>query len=417
MSFLQNYALLTQGNESPQVYHQWAGLSAMSSLISRRVWVDQGVYTCYPNMYVMLVGSAGIKKSTAMNVARKLIREIRTIPIAPPSITREALTLLMAEQDSPCKKSFKYNEKVHQYTHISLFANELVTLLNAGGNPMGMIETLTDIWDQDVFEVKTKNKGTDLIPGPFVTILGCLTTETMGNLMNTKIISSGFSRRCMFVYSNDYGTAVPRPKVTDEQVAAWDACVARGKELQQICGQFVWDPEAEIWWDAWYTKAHEIKAQETDGMRQRYLQSKPEYVIKVAMLVTLSSTNDLVLTAEALEVALAYIEAIEPNMTVAFEGTGRNELSPIASQVENMVNNSDKPIPVKVIYATFFKEANKEEMDKIIAHLQSADKIQVFSIPHGEIMVRFVASAAVTAALKVGQPSHQPQPGQSSTGS
>lgn len=392
MSFLQNYALLTTGNESPQVYHHWAGLSALSSIVSRRVWIEQNVYTCYPNMYVLLVGSAGIKKSTAMNVARRLVRELKTIPIAPPSITKEALMQHMAEEDSPCKKNFKVGESLHHYTHISIFANELVTFLNAGGNPMGMIDMMTDIWDQPVFEVKTKNKGTDLIPGPYVTMLGCLTTETMGNLMNTKIISSGFSRRCMFVYSNDYGEPVPRPKVTPEMLEAWEACMARGKELLKVSGEFVWTSGADEWWDKWYRECHARKADEKDGMLQRYLQSKPEYVLKVAMLTTLSDTNDLILTPEKLELALAFIDQIEPNMTIAFEGTGRNELSPVAAAISTMILSSDKPITVKMIYRTFFKDAQTEEIDKILNHLASVDKIKRLTVTQGQITMQLVAS-------------------------
>ena len=38
----------------------------------------------------------------------------------------------------------------------------------AGGNPIGMIDFFTDVWDQEVFRVETKNKGTDIILNPYV---------------------------------------------------------------------------------------------------------------------------------------------------------------------------------------------------------------------------------------------------------
>jgi len=399
-SFIRSYATFTTGNESPEVYHSWGALSALSSIMSRRVWVDMGFFTVYPNMYVMFVGNAGIKKSTAMNIAKSIVRAIRPpITIAPSSITREAMTQLMAEEGSPCKKIFKHEGVVKSYTHLSIFANELVTLLNAGGNASGMIETLTDIWDQDIFEVKTKNKGNDYIEQPFLTILGCLTTDTINNLFNNKIISSGFSRRCIFVHSDDFGTPVPRPVITAEQKQAWDDCVARANSLQAVSGQFSWEPSALDWWDTFYRANHERKTKEENSVMQRYLQSKPEYVIKIAMLTTLSETNDLVLTPEQLQLANAFLEQIEPSMTMIFDGSGRNELSPIASAIERTVVGSPQPIMRKKIYAMFFKDAQVEEIDKILTHLARVDKIRMFNLEKDNTTIQFVGSLAVVDAL------------------
>lgn len=392
MSFLKNYSKFTEGNESPTVYHTWAGLSALSSIISRRVWIDMGFFTVYPNMYILFVGKAGIKKSTAMNIARKLVRQIKTIPISPPSITREAMTQMMSEEGSPCQKTFKHDGKLKTYTHLSIFCNELVTLLNAGGNATGMIETITDIWDQDLFEVKTKNRGTDYIQGPYITICGCITTETMNNLMNTKIISSGFSRRCLFVHSNDYGTPVPVPIITDDQKNAWDECVKRAKELQNIDGEFEWSADARKFWHDFYIKNHDRKAKEDNGVMQGFLQSKPEYVLKVAMLTTLSESDKLIITPEHLALADEFIRQIEPEMSLVFEGTGRNELSPIASAIERMIVDSPKAIPIKRIYATFYNDANTEEIDKILQHLARVDKIKTGTVTKGKTEIRIACS-------------------------
>lgn len=395
MSFLQDYMIFASGNESPAVYHKWCALSTLSHLVSRRIWIDQGIFTIYPNMYILLVGNAGIKKSTAMSLSRSLVREIKTIPIAPPSITKEALTQFMAEKDSPCQKNFKLEKdgkpSLVQYTHLSIFSNELVTLLNAGGNAMGMVEFLTDIWDQPVFEVKTKNKGTDHIIGPYVTLLGCLTTETVTNLMNTKIISSGFARRCMLVYSNDLGIPHPRITVTPEQKVAWESCIRRGLEIQKLSGQFVWTPEADEFWSAWYVTNHERKGREDSNVRRGFLQTKPDYVLKLAALIQISESNDLVLTPHVLELAIAFIDEIEPNMDIVFAGAGRNELSPIASAIETMILASDQPIPIPRIHATFYTQAKTDEINEVLSHLATSNKIKLFSATKAARVIKFAA--------------------------
>lgn len=395
MSFLQDYMIFSSGNESPEVYHKWCALSTLSHLASRRIWVDQGIFTVYPNMYVMLVGNAGIKKSTAMSLSRSLVREIKTVPIAPPSITKEALTQFMAEKDSPCQKHFKHlkdgKPALIPYTHLSIFANELITLLNSGGNAMGMVEFLTDIWDQPVFEVKTKGAGTDHIIGPYITVLGCLTTESISNLMNTKIISSGFSRRCMFVYSNDIGTPVPRPTVSQAQLDAWNRCVKRALEIQKLSGPFTWSPAAVDFWDDWYRSNHERKANEDSPVRKGFFQTKPDYVLKLASLITISDTDHLELTDISLQLATAFINEIEPNMDIVFAGAGRNELSPLASAIETMINSSDQPIPISRIHASFYSQAKTEELNEVLSHLSTSGKIKLFTATKNQRVLKFAS--------------------------
>lgn len=386
MSFLQDYTTFTSGNEAPPIFHTWSALSVLSSAVSRRVWVEQGFFTVYANMYILLVGTAGIKKSTAMDVGCGLIQAVKDIPIAPASITREALTQWMAEKESPCKKTYAVlkengNTGIEEYTHVSMFSNEFITLINAASGTSGMIEMLTDIFDRKVFEVKTKNKGTDFIEKPYITLLGCLTTSTLSNLFSTKIISSGFSRRCVFVHSNDYGTPVPRPSLSPAQYAAWDRCVARIKALQAISGEFTWDSEATAWFDSWYVKNHQLKVTADSDILRGFLQTKPSYVLKIAMLTTLSESDNLVLTKEHLQLAVAMLNDVESGMLELFQGTGRNELSSLTVAIEQMINVSqDNVIPTKRIYATFYKDANTKEIDDMLAHLHKVGKLELGTI-------------------------------------
>lgn len=385
MSFLRNYSIATEGNECPTIYHTWCGLSTLSSLISRRVWIDQGFFTVYPNMYVLLVGNPGIKKTTGMKIARSMIREFPNIPIAPTAITKEAMTQYLAEEGSPCKKVFQWEGKKKEYSHLSIFANEIVSLLSLGGNPIGMIDFLTDIWDQDVFEVKTKNKGTDLVHGPYLTILGCMTPETTQNLLNQRIISGGFSRRCIFVFADKNNKPVSRPKVTEAQELAWKKCVERGKQLQLISGKFEWTPESMKFFDEWYDENF-YKIEKTDDIvMQGFYRSKGEYVLKVAMLIALSEKDELVLHEADISASLAFIEQIEPHVSTVFSGTGRNELSPIGAAMLNLIQAQKGPVNIKRIYAAFWNQANYEEQNKILGFLKTQGKIDIKDLPEEKL--------------------------------
>lgn len=382
MSFLDDYAIFTSGNESPTIFHNWSGLSVISSLASRKVWVDQGPFIVRPNMYVLLVGNPGVKKSTAMSMARKLIEETKLLPVAPASITKEALTQFMGDPKSPCKQVFEHNGLPVNYTHLSIFANELVSLLEAGGNPTGMITFLTDVWDRDEIKLQTKNKGTDVIEKPFITILGCLTPETMQSLLYQKIISGGFSRRAIFVCSDRNNAPVPRPKLTDAQIQAWDRCLARAKEIIKLSGEFKWTDAGIAAHDEWYaTNFYDCENAGGDVVFQGYLNSKPEYVLKIAMFTSLSENNDMIIDDWNIRAALHYLEQVEPGYRALFSGTGRNELARIGSMIEEFIKASpNKAVPTKVIYSRFTKDANMKELQDIITHAIKAARLEAFAL-------------------------------------
>jgi hypothetical protein len=414
MGFLQDYAIVTSGNECPPVFHKWAGLSALSSICSRRVWTDMSLFPVYANMYILFVGMPGSKKSTGMKFAQSLIEALGDIPISPDSITKEALTELMGMvEDSPFRRRVEINNELIQYTHVSLFCNEFVTLLEAGNNSTNMITFLTEVWDKQTFKIATKHQGVDDIPHPYVTLLGCLTTETMSNLASQKIITSGFSRRCMFIYSNDYADPIPFPTITQEQKDAKKRMFERAREIQKLKGIYTLDDGAKMWWDKWYRTNHARMTSESDAIFQAYLQTKAQYVIKIAMLVHMSEHNDLILTADDLNVALAYLDSIEPNMMRVFEGTGRNDKAPVASEIKRVIETSEIPIPVKQILKQFYKKADNEEIKKILDHLHQTGEIWRGSQTlAGGIVINLVGSLEVGAKIaQAAGPQAQQPPG------
>ena len=65
MNFLDAYKIFAQGNEASPLFHEWAGINVLSAAVSRRVFFDQNYFKIYANMYVVLVGEPGDKKTTA----------------------------------------------------------------------------------------------------------------------------------------------------------------------------------------------------------------------------------------------------------------------------------------------------------------------------------------------------------------
>ena len=91
--FLRDYVTYNEGTEIPSTFALWCGLAGVSAALGRRVWIDMGPFTIFPNLYVVLVApSARNRKSTAIGLIENMLREVRPkINIIAQSITPQAM--------------------------------------------------------------------------------------------------------------------------------------------------------------------------------------------------------------------------------------------------------------------------------------------------------------------------------------
>lgn len=366
-NLLSNYREFAAGNEAHENYHIWSALSAVSSIVSRKVWVPLGDYfNIYANLYVVLVGPPGAKKTTAMNIAKGLVRKVGGIPFSAQAQTKESLVLDILDAES----TFKVGEERYIYTPMSIFITELSHFL--GPNSAHMIDFLTTIYDQDFYDVKTKNKGSQGLQGPFITILGCTTPRWITNYLKADIISGGFSRRCVFVNEDDEDHRIAFPKVTPEMSAAWDSVLKEAERIKAIKGEFTWAPEAAEFFEHWYNT---MVLPDDENVRW-YFKTKHVQLLKVAMLVSVCESSDLVLTKTNLEVALALLARVEVKLPKLFQGVGRNVLSPIKEKVMDLLEKSGGSLTEKKIMRLMYSEADQRELASIVAHLISTDRVK-----------------------------------------
>ncbi len=367
------------GTEAPEIFFRWAALSALSSFVGRRVWAPQGTIVHYPNLNIFLVGPPGVAKSTAMKVCKTLVSRVSsTIPIAPDSVTLQALMQTLGAPES--RQTFHAEGQQQTYQHCTVFANELVTLL--GAEPSHMVNFLTDIWDAPTFKNTTKNKGTDDIVGPFITILGCLTPHTLSNPMyRTKLVEGGFSRRVCFCYGGLPNLPVAFPEKTPAQLAAFDRCVARGREILKISGPFTWTPAGRDYFTEVHTDFFNRKRKETDPAVVSYYNSGDGFMIKFAMLLKLANSDQRILDVPELTKARALFEESITNMQRVFLNTGRNELAQYVNDLLAAIREkAPGPITVRELTRRFIGNLRDSELVECLGQLVRAGQIQQVTI-------------------------------------
>jgi hypothetical protein len=312
-NFIADYLTYNSGNECPENYHIWSALSILSATVNRKIWIDMGYFEIIPNLYVCLVGEQGNRKTVAKDIAYDMFREVcPNIPVSAESMSKEAVAQYMASEEQA--RSFKdpATQKIIETHPFAIFITELKNFLSI--NAVTMVDFLTTIYDRKFYDVKTKNKGNDIIPNPCVTFLACETPEWLIARLKDSIISGGFCRRMLFIVESDSDVRIAFPSITKESAEAALRCKAHLKILNSpdFAGQIVWSSDAKEYYENWYKN---LKLP-SDPFMKGFYRSKHIQVLKVASLCTAadyekSKTLPLVMTIEAFQAAEALVNKVD----------------------------------------------------------------------------------------------------------
>lgn len=69
LDFFKHYLDYTSGTEVPAHANRWSAIGMLGAWIGRDLYVKYGSSKLYANQYIMLLGEAGSKKSTAVVIS------------------------------------------------------------------------------------------------------------------------------------------------------------------------------------------------------------------------------------------------------------------------------------------------------------------------------------------------------------
>ena len=353
----------TKESESPDNYHMFAALSAISAAVKRNVWVDQGMYILYPNMYVALVGPPGrTAKSTAMYMASQIAQGAGVIKFGPNSCTREQLIRALVES------------KLNNQCAMAVWSSEFSSLIGPSG--LLMIQFLLDIYDCNYtdpsgWKYETKHQGKDAIVNPYLAGLFCTTPDYLVESMPDNIIGHGFTSRVIFVHEEKERLINPRPAKTDDLLGA--ALVSDLRHISRIAGQFTWTPAGEAAYDAYYKSLYDNVPE--DHRIEGYHWRKKIHILKVAMLLSLAESDSLVLDRRDIDAAVQILHRIEHNMARVFRSVGKYEYTTDVERVGAYVHNHGHVL-LEDVYRKFY-HLGVENLAQVMELLKRSHTIKV----------------------------------------
>lgn len=368
-NWVNGYMEYTKESESPDAYHIWCALSALSSVVRRNVWLDQGIYLLFNNLYVALVGPPGrTAKSTAIRMSRRLTTQVPGIVMGPDSCSREQLIKAMA------------TAKLDNQCCMTIHSTEFSSIIDTSG--ILMIQFLTDIFDCDYsnprgWRYETKTQGKDEIINPYLAMLVGTTPSYIADSLPDNVIGHGFTSRTIFVYGDKERQENSRPKEAPRELVL--ALVTDLVRIGNLHGEFHWDCQcvgkcecagdtAIKEYDKFY---HNLYTAAPDDYRMEgYWWRKKIHVLKVAMLLSMAESDALVLTAPVIRAAAQFLELIEGPMSRTFSAVGKYDKASDLERIGSQLVAADG-LPVSEIFRKNYFVGTEQDLRSIITSLSS----------------------------------------------
>ena len=376
--WLTEFVKTTEWGEAPIQMYFWTGIATIAAALRRRVWVDMGTFQWYPNLYTLLVAPPGVvaKSSTVDLGFSHILKKIPGINYGPSTMTWQALYDNFAEvgEEFPIPGG-----GMSQQFALTIVSSEFGITLNPKDNEM--IDQLVHIWDGREMKKRTKKDGELLIPTPCLNLIACTTPAWIAENMPKYLIGGGLTSRMIFVYADKKARyiAYPQDHMPQDFQERQGRLVRDLERISTLVGAFSLTPEAKVWGNNWYENFHKLEAPKLDAnLLGGYIARKQTLAHKVAMCLSASQGDSLVITAEMLERATKLITQLEEAMPMVYSQLGQTEDASGAQLVLSYLDRFGGTAPFTLVYRQLHKQfPDPAKFDSILLGLIDAGYITI----------------------------------------
>lgn len=334
LDWIEAYLDYTAAQESPEIFHRWAGIATVGAVLNRRVFLPRiaptgrQYYVNFPGQIspIFVAGSGKARKSTAITLAKELMKQAG-VSVYDGKITPERLLAKLSSM--PGKQAV-----------LCTVASELSAFLGKQSYNDGLIDILIKLADCESHPYETQKKVYDLSNSNVCfTLFGGSTPVGISKAIPPQAQEHGFLSRYIWVYSEksgkveslttDRGTV--DPTFMADQQRKYNGLIIRLRAMHQLSGEFKWG-KTSGWADRHYRDYMNSPASEGEGWPTRRF----DHLSRVAMVLNISrGATDLTFSVHDLELAEQLISDVESSMYKCFTHIGQQDS---AGQQDKILN-------------------------------------------------------------------------------
>ena len=383
--FFSEYLEYTDNTESPKIFHRWSAIAALGAYLGRQYYFQHGHFTIYPNVYSMLIGSPGTRKSTAIKLMRKILSEAGYTSIAADKSTKEKFLLdLAGEGDegslpSPEKlldQNLFGGEDVQQDSEMFIMADEFNDFFGNGN--IEFISLLGTLWDYSgVYRNRIKNGKSVSIKNPTVSILGGNTPTGFSLAFPTEILGQGFFSRIILIYGEPNGKRIPFPRAPDPEHTQSIVKLLQTIKLNAFGAARLSDTAQKL-----LERIYKFSPSVDDVRFESYSTRRFTHLLKLSLIMSAARCDNQISERDVVyaNTVLSFTEQLMPKALGEF---GKAKHSDVTHKIVQLLDSTPRVLTYKEIWKHVSNDLEKmADLSTLLQNLATADKIQV--VPEGK---------------------------------
>lgn len=323
----------SEESEAPERYFWWAGLCAISAVIGKKVYLQRGpFYKLYTNIYVALVSSrSGLRKGIPIMIAKGLVEELDSIRVISGCSSIQALTKELSSQ-----QTFKSGAVVNT-AHGFLVSDEFESFITDDPRALTYLTALHNTHEHEV-SWKKRLKGSPLeeLKSPYLTLLVASNEALFESMVKQKDIEGGFIARTFIVHESKR-KRINSLIYSEEEIEAilekdskyHIELISRLREIIKLSGKITLSPKASEHYHSWYEQLIDSENEDKTGSLDRL----GDQVLKIAMLISISYKNDLIISESDLITAIEESEKCLMGVRAISLEKEKGDINPIIEKV------------------------------------------------------------------------------------
>lgn len=378
--FFSLYLEYTKQTECPEFFHRWTAISLLGAWMGRNVHFKFGHFNIHPNLYIMLVGSPGTKKSSAIKIGTGLLKNAGFSAFSAKKTRQEKFLMDMAnESDEGGNGEDILDQNLWGDVDVTTLpaaecyvaADEFNNFIGVGN--LDFMSLLGELWDYEgVYDHRLKTSKSIKINNPTVNLLGGNTPTNINLCFPAEAVGQGFFSRLIFVHAEPTHIKYTIPPAPDKKAEA-KLIELLLKIRANVIGEMTLTDSGLDLLDTIYKTWEDLD----DPRFEYYSNRRQTQLLKLCMIVaasrlTTTITDDIVLYANTV---LTYTEHYMPKALGEF---GRSRRSESAHKILSVLDAATAPMSVHAIWKKVHMDLDsRSQLAEILGDLSVAEKVQV----------------------------------------
>jgi hypothetical protein len=312
--FISAFVAYGEVYNSTPLFTKAAALWMVGTAVRRQVGMRARGNSLHPNLFVQLIGGPGTGKSQAVSAARSIFIPATNSSIIPASITRAGMEDYMQSNLQDTKAPDGSLLLSHECLALS---EEMQGILP--DQDLGHLTLYSILYDlPKLHKARTRTHGEISLEAPYCSILTGAQPAFLATTMPEQAWGMGFMSRCIMVFDT------PRERRSMFELRDVDRTlqanlIADLKAIKDLVGWMVWTKEAEALYHEWWVEAGGLPVPAAKRLAMGYNARRELHMAKLAMIISLSRSEELMVTEEDVASAIETLLLFESKMNNVFQ--------------------------------------------------------------------------------------------------